>query len=141
MGVKRVSISLPEKTFDQLEEIIERGEWNNRSQVIAHLIRNEYISYLANQSNTIMAGSITLFYNEVQREILNNVFRVQRENIDEVISANRILLENNHVMEILVVQGYVQKLEKIQNEFLKIKGVKAGKLVLTSIILPPIQSK
>jgi CopG family nickel-responsive transcriptional regulator len=140
-GVTRVTVSIPDDSYCQLESIITAGKWNNRSQAIAQLIRDEYLEISAKRKKAIMAGSITLFYNEAQREILPNVAEVQRENINEVISTNRVLLENNHVMEILVVQGFVDKLEEIQQQFLKIKGVVAGKLVLTSIILPPIHSK
>jgi len=140
-GVTRITISLPDKTYEQLEDIISAGEWKNRSQIITQLVRDEFISVTSKQSNSIMAGSITLFYDESQRDVLPNVAQVQRENINEVISSHRVLLENNHMMEILVVQGHVKKLEEIQNRFLNIKGVEAGKLVLTATILPPIHSK
>lgn len=140
-GVTRVTISLPDQAYAQLQEIIDVGKWKNRSQVITQLVRDEYVQLTATQQgNPIMAGSITLFYNESQREILNHVSQVQRENVNEVISSNKILLENDHVMEILVVQGYVQKLKEIQCQLLNIKGVEVGKLTLTNVVLPPIQS-
>lgn len=140
-GVTRVTVSLPDNTYEQLEQLIESGNWKNRSQVISQLVRDEYLQQLSKVSDSIMAGSITLFYDESQREILTNVCQVQRENINEVISSNRVLLENNHIMEIMVVQGHVSKLVDIQQQLLNIKGVEAGKLALTSVILPPIQSK
>ncbi len=141
IGVTRLSVSLPDRTYDQLEEIIIKGKWKSRSQVIAQLVRAEYIELSSKQTNSIMAGSITLFYSEDHREILTHVSRIQRDNINEVISSNRILLEHNHVMEVLVVQGHISKLEQIQQQFLNIKGVETGKLTLTNTILPPIHTK
>lgn len=140
-GVKRVTISLPDKTYGQLETIIDAGNWKNRSQAITQLIRDEYIHISSKEHACIMAGSITIFYDESQREILSKVANVERTNINEVISTHRVMLEDYHIMEILVVQGYVTKLEEIQNAFLNIKGVEAGKLVLTGTILPPIHTK
>lgn len=140
-GVQRLTISLPDNTFGQLEELVGFGEWKNRSQVISSLVRNEYISQKAKRTNDLMAGSITIFYREDQREILNNVSQIQRNNIDEVISTTRVLLEDNHIMELIVVQGRIKKLEEIKKQLLQIKGVETGNLTLTSVILPPIQTK
>jgi len=141
IGVQRLTISLPDKTFDQLEEIMSSGEWKNRSQLISSLVRNEFINLTSNRSDDLMAGSITLFYREDQREILTKVSQIQRENIEEVISTTRVLLEDYYIMELIVVQGRIKKLEEIKKQFLQIKGVETGNLTLTSIILPPIQTK
>jgi len=140
-NVHRLTVSIPEKTFNQLEEIMSTGEWKNRSQVISSLVRNEYSNLTAKRTDDLMAGSITLFYREDQREILTKVSQTQRENIEEVISTNRVLLEDNYIMELIVVQGRIKKLEEIKKQFLQIKGVETGNLTLTSIILPPIQTK
>jgi len=140
-GVQRLSISLPDKTFEQLEEMVDIGEWKNRSQTLSCLVRNEYLNQKKEQSNTIMAGSITIFYREDQREILQNVSQIERKNINEVISTTRILLERNYIMELLVVQGRIKKLNDIKTQLLKIKGVETGNLTLSSIVLPPIQTK
>lgn len=140
-GVQRVSISLPNNTLEQLEKIMSTGKWKNRSQIISSLIRNEYIRLTSLKSGDLMAGSITLFYREDQRELLTKVFQIQRENIKEVISTTRVLLEDNYIMELIVVQGKVKKLEEIKKQFLQIKGVEAGNLTLTNILLPPIQQK
>lgn len=140
-GVKRVSISLPDETFEHLEEMISKKNWNNRSQAITQLVRDAHLEVSSEDNDSVMAGSITLFYEETQREVFNNVAQIQRNNVEEVISANRVLLENNHIMEILVVQGQVKKLLQIQQQFLNVKGVESGKLVLTNLILPPVHSK
>lgn len=141
IGVQRLTISLTDKTFEQLEEIVKNGEWKNRSQIISSLIRNEFLNLKSKNGDDLMAGSITLFYREDQREILTKVSQIQRANIEEVISTNRVLLEDNYIMELIVVQGRINKLEEIKKQFLQIKGVETGNLTLTSIVLPPIQSK
>ncbi|MCD8260229.1 MAG: CopG family ribbon-helix-helix protein [Bacteroides sp.] len=141
IGVKRFTVSLPDKTFGQLEEIMNISEWPNRSQVISSLIRNEYLYLASLKNDELVAGSITLFYREDQRELLTKVSGIQRENIKEVINTTRILLEDNFIMEIIVVQGKVRRLEEIKKQFLQIKGVETGNLTLTTRILLPIQSK
>lgn len=139
--VKRITVSLKEKNYRQLEEIIKRGKWSNRSQVINHLINGEFThSEITQNENVVMAGSLTLFYEDSQREIHDKVVQIQRQNIEEVISSNRLLLENGYVMEILVLQGSIKKLQHIKQKFVTIKGVEVADLALTSTILPPIKS-
>ena len=139
-GVQRITISLPQDTFEKLEDLVISGGWKNRSQVVAQLIRQDYIDSCEKKQDAVMAGTITLFYSEDQPGILNSITEIERKNIEEVISSHKVLLENNHMMEVLVVQGKVQKLHAIVDELLNLKGVEAGKLALTSTILPPIQS-
>jgi len=140
-GVERITISIPDKVFMQLEKLMEAGSWKNRSQVISHLIQKAYDKEQVQHSNSVLAGSLTLFYRDSQREIHENVANIQRENINEIISSNRVLLEDGYVMEILVIQGHMHKLTQIKQDFITIKGVEVGKLALTSSILPPVESK
>lgn len=139
-GVERITVSLQEKTYQQLEKIIEKENWSNRSQVINHLINMAANEIQAKQNNIVVAGSLTLFYQESKREIHKKVVKLQRENIEQIISSNRILLENGCVMEILVLQGYTNKLMQIKKDFITIKGVDVGRIALTRTKLPPIES-
>ncbi|WP_299535421.1 hypothetical protein [Ulvibacterium sp.] len=140
-GVERITISIQDKVFRQLEKLMKSGKWKKRSQVISHLIQKAYDEMQSHKGNMVMAGSLTLFYRESQREIHETVATIQRENINEIISSNRVLLEDGYVMEILVVQGHVKKLFLIKQNFITIKGVEVGKLALTSSILPPVEPK
>jgi CopG family nickel-responsive transcriptional regulator len=49
-----------------------------------------------------------------------------------------VQLENNHRMEVILVQGPAGKLREIADRLLGCKGVRTGKLTLTSIIIPPL---
>ncbi len=140
-GVERITISIPDKVFAQLENLVKVGSWKNRSQVISHLINNAYDEDQTLYSNSVMSGSLTLFYRESKREIHDKVVNIQRANINEIISSNRVLLEDGYVMEILVIQGHFQSLNQIKQDFITIKGVEVGKLALTSAVLPPVESK
>jgi CopG family transcriptional regulator, nickel-responsive regulator len=139
-GVQRVTVSLPQGVYRKLEELVEAGNWKNRSQVLAQLVRQEFVESEAKNPEAVMAGTITLFYSEEQPGVLSRIAEIERKNIEEVISTHRVLLEKNYMIEVLVVQGRVRKLQTIVNELLNIKGVEAGKLALTSTILPPIQA-
>ena len=86
----------------------------------------------------VMAGTLTLFYNAAQGNVRKEMARLQALHIAEVISSLHVQLENHHVMGVMLVQGPASKLERIADEFITLKGVRTGKLVLVSQILPPL---
>lgn len=137
----RISISIPASLQDDLDTMLAERGLQNRSQGIAEMIRSELTQHQMEKADQVMAGTITLFYDESKPRLQRQISDLQRVHVNEVISTQHILLEDNHRMEILVVQGPVSQLHDIVNAFLRFKGVKSGKLTLSPMILPPLHSK
>ena len=58
-----------------------------------------------------------------------------------MISSQHVLLEHDHVMEVVIVQGAARTLRKICNRFRSCKGVRTGRLSLSSTIMPPLKTR
>lgn len=138
--VSRISISLPPDISRELDRLVEARGFENRSQAVASIINESLIEYGRQTGEGIMAGNITLFYNQTRNNILAELAALKRRCIDEVIGALQVQLEDDCVMEVILVQGPVRKLQEITNEIVACKGVKVGKLTLTSTIMPPLHS-
>jgi CopG family nickel-responsive transcriptional regulator len=63
---------------------------------------------------------------------------IQHRHIAEVISSLHVNLERHHTMEVILVQGQADKLKAIADELITCKGVKTGKLQLSTAVLPPL---
>jgi hypothetical protein len=61
--------------------------------------------------------------------------------IAEVISKQHVLLEDNHMMEVILVQGPASRLKAIADELITCKGVRSGKLTISSALIPPIHGR
>lgn len=139
-SVQRISISLPAPIFRQLDRLVEERGLENRSKAIAEMIEESSIEHSQQErSDTIMAGTITLVYDESRGRLLTALAELQRVHVAEVISSLHVQLEQHHRMEVLLVQGPAGKLRRIADEILACKGVKTGKLTLTNLIMPPLQ--
>jgi len=134
----RISVSLRESVHEALDVLVESRGFENRSQAISEMIHKSVMEYNQEQVNKVMAGTITLFYDETATGIRTELANIQRENIKEVISSQHVLLEDNYTMEVIVVQGPANKLKELSDKFVTCKGVKSGNLTLTSAILPPL---
>jgi CopG family transcriptional regulator, nickel-responsive regulator len=137
----RISISLPSDLSEALDEmVVERGH-PNRSQAICEMIQEKLNSHQSSDDNTVMAGTISIFYDSSKRGLLQTLTQIERDHIEEVISSQHVLLEGHYVMEVLLVQGPVRKLRDLTNTILNCKGVQTGELNLSRKIIPPIHAR
>lgn len=139
--VHRISVSLPEKLTKELDRMVKDSGYLNRSQAIAQMVRNTLLEHYQQQGSQVMAGAVTLVYDEARPNLRTKLVSIQRKYIDSVISSLNVLLENNFSLEVLQVQGPVNRLHKIVKEIKACKGVESCKLALTSTVIPPIHKK
>lgn len=139
--VCRISISLPESVFQQLEQLVSERGFESRSQAIMEMINRELSVHGAKTGNRVMSGTITLLYDHGTRNLQRQLAAIQHESVDEVISSLHVLLEKNHIMEVILVQGPANKLKRIANDLITCKGVKWGQLNLVGTVMPPIHAR
>lgn len=136
--VQRISVSLPDSLISELDKLVDEGVYFNRSQAVAQMVRNNLLDMHRQQDDQIMAGTITLVYDESRPTLRSQLVQIQRKHIDTVISSLNVLLENHHSLEVLQVQGPVRTLNTIVQEIRACKGVESCKVALTTTIMPPI---
>ncbi|MEM7791523.1 MAG: nickel-responsive transcriptional regulator NikR [Verrucomicrobiota bacterium] len=138
---RRISISLPRSLAEALDAMILRRGFHNRSQAIAEMVEQNLIESQQENEDSIMAGTITLFYDASKAGLLEKLAQIEREHIEECISSQHVLLEGGNIMEVVLVQGPVRQLRKITDRMLTCKGVSSGKLTLTSKIIPQLHER
>jgi CopG family nickel-responsive transcriptional regulator len=140
-NVQRITISLPDELFRQFEEMLEERGFANRSQAIAEILNQHISDYYSFKGNRVMAGTLTLLYEHRKPGLMQQLADIQHQHVNEVISSFRVLLENHHTMDVILMQGPASVLRSITNRFLACKGVQAGRLNLTRTVMPPIHAK
>jgi CopG family nickel-responsive transcriptional regulator len=139
-GVVRISLSLPADVYDGLDDLIQTRGYENRSQAVGEILRKELVTHRRNQPDSVMAGTISLFYDEAKAGIQGKVSSILRAHVKEVVSSLGVMLEDHRRMEVLVVQGPVQVLDSLVRDLNACRGLETGQLVLSSAILPPLYS-
>ncbi len=134
----RISISLPVSLFDELDEMVVKRGYASRSDAISKMISEQLVQHQHDIGKQVMAGTITLIYDHARSGLATRLLSIQHKWLKEVISSQRVHLENHHSLEVLLVQGPGTRLKQIAAELIACKGVKHGYLTVTSTILPPI---
>jgi len=134
----RISISLPVTLFDELDDMVAKRGYASRSQAISKMISEQLVQHQHELGKGIMAGTITIIYDHAKPGLPTRLLNIQHKWLKEVISSQRVHLENHHTLEVLLVQGPGYRLKQIASELIACKGVKHGYLTVTSTILPPL---
>lgn len=141
LGVRRISVSLSEDAYQALDRIVRERKFENRSQAVAEMVMLQLAEHEQKAGSELMAGTLTLVYDESKSSLLRDLARIEREHVTEVISSHHVLLEDNHVLEVILMQGPASVLRAICNKLVTCKGVKLGRLNLTPALLPPLHRR
>jgi CopG family transcriptional regulator, nickel-responsive regulator len=140
-GLRRVTVSMAEETFQSLDRVVNERGFDSRSQAISEMIHAQAAQHLSKIGTEVMAGTLTLVYDESKSALLRDLSKIMRDHIAEVISSQHILLETEHVLEVVLMQGPAKRLREITNKLVTCKGVKSANLTLTPNLIPPLHAK
>ncbi len=140
-GLKRVTVSMQDETFQALDRLTAARGFDSRSQAVAEMIHQHAAQHLGKIGTEVMAGTLTLVYDESKSALLRDIAKISRDHIAEVISSQHILLEEEHVLEVILMQGPARTLREITNKLATCKGVKTAQLTLTPHLIPPLHAK
>jgi CopG family nickel-responsive transcriptional regulator len=104
----------------------------NRSEAIRDLIRDALVRELARKGKHEMVGTITLVYSHETRELSDRLNHLQHDCHKSIVCANHVHLDAHNCLEVLIVRGKADSIQAIADRLIGVKGVKHGKLVLTS---------
>jgi len=128
----RFGISLDEKLLDSFDQLIEQKSYMNRSEAIRDLIRASLVEERLGSEAQEAVGTVTLVYNHHVRDLSDKLTEHQHSHHDQIISSLHVHLDAHNCLEVLIIRGAVRDIKQIANELIGVKGVKHGKLVLTT---------
>jgi CopG family nickel-responsive transcriptional regulator len=131
-GVSRFGVSIDSHLIRKFDGLITRKGYANRSEAIRDLIRDRLVEeeWKAGRQETV--GTITIVYNHHTRELEHALTDMQHRSFHQIISALHVHLDAHNCLEVLVVKGKGRDIKKIADRLIGTKGVKHGKLTMTT---------
>jgi CopG family nickel-responsive transcriptional regulator len=131
-GVARFSISLPAELAEQLERMSREKGYDNRSLAVADMIRSHLVEHRQKFGDEEIAGTITLLYDHHKQHVQAALTDIQHDHHAVIIATLHVHLDHHNCMELLAVRGKAAVIKRIADELIAAKGVKHGKLTVTS---------
>lgn len=132
MSLKRFGVSLEEELLTDLDLIVENQRFPNRSRAIRFLV-NDHKTRQSIAGNQQVTGAIVLVYDHRITRLHTEVANLQHEYHCMVLSSQHIHLDEKNCIETIAVRGTADKVIKLSNKLLAIKGIRHGNLVASSI--------
>ena len=131
-GLTRFGVSIPDSLLGDFDRLIARKGYQNRSEAIRDLIRDSLVTEEWRAGSKEMVGTISLVYSHHTRELSRILTQMQHEHYQTILSTLHIHLDEHNCLEVLAVKGKGEEIKKIGDRLVGTKGVKHGKISLTS---------
>jgi len=99
--------------------------------VFVMMILVDYLNVLTGKEGEIV-GSVTILYDHNVRGLMEKLTDLQHENFTSVLTTVHVHLDEHHCLEVIIVRGEAESVKKLADRLIATKGVKHGKLVMTS---------
>lgn len=130
--MKRFGVSLEDDLFKELDSLVTKHQFPNRSQAIRFLIR-KHITREKWEHNEKVSGCIVWIYDHHKRDLMNKSMDIQHRYQHLILSVQHIHLDHNNCLETITVKGKAKELQKLADLIIGLKGVKFGHLVMSSL--------
>lgn len=131
---KRFGVSIPDELLAKLDKLAKKKGYSNRSEVLRDLVRDRFVDEEWTALSGEVVGTVTLVYNHHAHDLSDKLNDLQHSHFKNIVSTTHIHLDEHNCLEVLVVRGKSQQVREIADRLIATKGVKHGKLVMTSAL-------
>ena len=128
----RFGVSIENHLLEKFDRLIQQRNYSNRSEAIRDLIRNELVQQEWKDEEAEAVGTVTIIYDHHVRDLSSILTAVQHDFNEQIISTMHVHLDHHNCLEVLAVRGRTKTIRQIADALISIKGVKHGKLVMTT---------
>ncbi len=127
----RTGISLEDGLLKTFDEAIGRKGYRNRSEAIRDLIRDHLVSEEADK-NKVIVGTLTIVYDHHRPNLTEKLIDAQHRAGGKVLATTHVHLDHHNCLEVLIMKGRSGTIRGFADRILSLRGVKHGRLVITS---------
>ncbi len=131
-GITRFGVSIDTRLIRKFDALIARKGYATRSEAIRDMIRDTLVAEEWETADHETVGTITLVYNHHTRELDHALNDMQHRSFHQIVSALHVHLDAHNCLEVLVVKGRSSEIKKIADRLIGTRGVKHGKLTMTT---------
>ena len=131
MALKRFGVSLEDNLLAELDDIVDKQKFPNRSQAIRFLIAQEKVLEKWKGDEEV-AGAIIIVYDHHKKDLQTKSTDIQHNFHDLILAVQHVHLDHNNCLETIAVKGKASQLKLLADQLIALKGIKHGRLVMSA---------
>jgi CopG family transcriptional regulator, nickel-responsive regulator len=129
--VTRTGVSIEPELLEKFDSFISKRGYKNRSEALRDLIRESLIAEDIEQNRPVVA-TLSMIYDHHRHDLSNKLNHIQHHSHENVLAATHVHLDHDNCLEVVIMKGRSGDVKHIADHMLSMRGVKHGKLVMTS---------
>lgn len=130
--VVRFGVSMVPELLDKFDKLIKGKGYTNRSEAVRDMVRKHMVEKEWEEAKGEVVGTITLVYSHHMHDLADKLTDLQHQHCKTIISTTHIHLDEHNCLEVLILKGKSIDVKSIAERLISTKGVKHGKLAMTS---------
>ncbi|HTS09318.1 MAG TPA: nickel-responsive transcriptional regulator NikR [Candidatus Eisenbacteria bacterium] len=127
----RTGLSIDRELLAKFDVAIAKRNYKNRSEAVRDLIRDHLVGEEAD-SNKVVVGTLTIVYDHHRPNLTEKLVEAQHHAGGSVLAATHVHLDHHNCLEVVIMKGRSKELRHLADQILSLRGVKHGRLVITS---------
>jgi CopG family transcriptional regulator, nickel-responsive regulator len=127
----RTGVSLEKDLLNQFDQLITKRGYRNRSEAIRDLIRESLVSEAIDKNRQVVA-TLSMIYDHHRPNLSDKLNEIQHHSHGNVMAATHVHLDEDNCLEVVIMKGRSEEVKHLADHMLAMRGVKHGKLVLTT---------
>ena len=130
--LSRIGVAIDSDLLKKFDDLIGNRGYTNRSEAFRDLIRDELVEKTWESPEANVVGTVTLVYDHHVRLLSEKLTSLQHDYHRAILSTLHVHLDHDNCLEVLVVRGKAAVVKKVADALISTKGVKHGRLTITT---------
>ncbi len=130
----RFSVSLPDALLAELDRRVTRRGYASRSELVRDLIRERLVEDTWAAGDKPVVGVLTIAYDHAQRDLSRKLADAQHSRYANILCTTHVHLDRRNCLEIIIIRGRPDEIERIALASGGLKGVRFAKLTRASVV-------
>lgn len=127
----RTGVSIEGNLLEQFDKVIAGRGYNNRSEALRDLIRDMLVAEEVSDNKPVVA-TLSMIYDHHRPELSEKLTQAQHHHYGNVLASTHVHLDEQNCFEVVIMKGPAGEVKHLADHMLSLRGVKHGKLVMTS---------
>lgn len=128
----RLSISLEQPLMRQLERLVKKSGYANRSEFVRDMIRRRLVEEQWSDERQEVVGTITMIYDHHARQLSDKIVDIQHDYHERVLATTHVHLSHDRCAEMIMIHGHADEIREIANRLRQLRGVLHAELAMSS---------
>lgn len=130
--IKRFGISMEEELLTKLDSLIKRRGYATRSEALRDFTREQLVRQEWKNPDQKVIGTLTIIYDHHARMLTDKLADIQHHHHGQIIASTHVHLDEHNCAEVVIIKGRSVDVQKIADQIIATKGVRHGKLVMST---------